>query len=310
MFDHKTGLLGYLALLITPLFFSSNLIFGREAASLDPFILTFLRWSIAGSILLLFNAGNWRQIRDLVKNNGIYLLVCAFLSIWICGAMVYLALKHTTAIHGTVIYTISPIFVLLLSTVFLRANITWRTIVGAGLAMFGVLLIVSQGSYNNLAFDKLNLGDLLFLLAAFAWAIYTLLLKSPRLEGYPASMLIGVIGVLGAFLLLPFAAWAFFHSANYPNHLEQWWIISGLVFVASIVPFSSFRLGISIHGPNIAAIFMYLLTPFGLLLAWIFLDEVPTLTAYIGAGMVVTGVITATLVFRPKDRSNNPNVSE
>ncbi|WP_163574693.1 EamA family transporter, partial [Klebsiella pneumoniae] len=67
---------------------------------------------------------SWRRI-----------VLLGFLGMWICGAGVYIALIATTATNGTLIYTTSPVMVLLIEIVVFRRRLSpWR-LIGVVLAL-------------------------------------------------------------------------------------------------------------------------------------------------------------------------------
>ena len=51
------------------------------------------------------------------------ILLLALLGMWICGGGVYLALGHTTATNGALIYTTSPVIIIVLEAIFFRRRI-------------------------------------------------------------------------------------------------------------------------------------------------------------------------------------------
>ena len=105
----------YLALLFMPLFFSTNIIFGRAAtASVEPWTLAFIRWTLAFLILLPFTWAGLKRHKKLLMSEWKTIGVLGILGMWICGALVYYALHHTTATNATLIYTSAPVLILLL----------------------------------------------------------------------------------------------------------------------------------------------------------------------------------------------------
>ncbi len=166
-----------------PLFFSTNLIFGRGAVgAVEPFTLAFLRWVLTFLILLPFVFSSLRQHIRLLSASWRYLLVQGFLGMWVCGALVYLALKYTSATNAVLIYTSSPVIIIMIEWLFRGRKIGLREAIGVGLAFAGVLIIITKGQLSNLTGLEFNSGDLIFVGAAIAWAIYSVALKSPRYE--------------------------------------------------------------------------------------------------------------------------------
>ena len=103
-------------LAVMPLFFVSNLIIGRPAVeTVPPFTLAALRWGLACLILAPIAWPDVRQHAGTLIAQWKLIALLGFLGMWICGAIVYVALQYTTATHGTLIYTASPVIVVLLA---------------------------------------------------------------------------------------------------------------------------------------------------------------------------------------------------
>ncbi|EFL90189.1 DMT family transporter [Ahrensia sp. R2A130] len=286
----------YLLLAIMPLFFSSNIIFGRAAVDdVEPFTLAFIRWTSSALILLLITAGAVRAAWPAIRSAGSLLFINAFLGMWICGALVYLALKYTSATNGTLIYTSSPVLIILTEWLFRGRAVGWREIVGITAALIGVVVIVAKGSFAVLAALKFNAGDLIFVLAAISWAIYSVVLKSKAFDGIPTLPLFTVTAACGGVLLAPFAVAETVWLSTFPNTWSSWGNIAGIVFISSLLAFSAFQYGVKVLGPSVAGISLYLLPVYGVTLAVIWLGE--ELATYHGWGiaLVLSGVIFATL---------------
>ncbi len=278
-----------------PLFFSSNIIFGRAAvAEVEPFTLAFLRWAATCLILLPFVLpalkGTKAQLRTLTP----LLLAMGFLGMWVCGALVYLALKYTTATNGTLIYTSSPIMIILIEWLFRGRAIGLREIIGIALAFLGVIVIVSKGSLNNLLGLKFNLGDIIFLVTAFAWAIYSAALKSTAFQTFQTLPLFALIAGSGALLLAPFAMFEIWWLGTFPTTASAWTNIAGIVGVASLLAFSMFQYGVKVLGASLTGVFMYLLPVYGVTLAVLFLGEELAKFHLWGIMLVLSGIIIAT----------------
>ncbi len=71
-----------------------------------------------------------------------------------------------------------PVFVALLGWVFLHERLGWQRVGGIALAAGGVLIVVSGGSLAALISGRaFSAGDVLIVLSAVNWAIYTILSK-------------------------------------------------------------------------------------------------------------------------------------
>ena len=133
-----------------PLLFSSNIIFGRAAVEdVEPFTLAFLRWFLTAIILMPFVYPILKRHRGQLLNMTPQLALMGFLGMWICGAMVYLALKYTTATNGTLIYSASPVLIILIEWMYRGRKVGPREAAGVSLALAGVVVIVAKASLND-----------------------------------------------------------------------------------------------------------------------------------------------------------------
>ena len=287
--------LAYLVLFIAPAFFTTNVVFGRMALSVEPFTLAFLRWSIASAILLAFCKSDWPRMITVFRARPMLCLFSGFLAFWVCGGVVYYALHHTTASNGVLIYTTPPILILAIEAIWRGRAISAREILGIIVALAGAATIILRGELENLLAVKFNTGDLLFVFAAVSWAIYSVLLRSKTLSALTTLPLLALLAVCGSVLLLPFAAYEVIAFGHYPDTREEWTLIAAIVVFSSLLSFLTFQYGVEILGSSIAGIFMYLLPPWGLFFAWFFLGE--TLEGFHVSGtiLIMSGIVIATL---------------
>jgi drug/metabolite transporter (DMT)-like permease len=285
----------YVVMLLVPLFFSSNVVLGRLiGGDVTPFILAALRWS-AVALLLAPVIYIWR--RDVLKTlrtaPGLLLLL-GFLGMAVCGAGVYFALRLTSATNGTLIYTTSPVIILILERFFRGRQITTREAIGSAVAFLGVAIIVLRGSPAALLALEFNLGDLVFVAAAIAWAAYSILYRSPALSGLPNLAGFALLSTIGAVMLIPAALIEWTLGGTLPMSTQSWGGLAGIVLFASLLAFTGFQFGIMRLGASTAGAFMYLLPPFGVGMSVLFLGE--TLQAFhlIGIAAVTIGIVLAT----------------
>jgi len=289
----------FLILLVMPLFFSSNIIFGRAAVTaVEPFTLAFLRWGLAALILVPFVLPDlrrqWASVRTLAKP----LLLMGFLGMWVCGAIVYLALKYTSATNGTLIYTSSPVLIILFEWMFRGHRGGMRESAGVVLAFAGVVVIVAKGSWSTLLALQFNLGDLLFVATAISWAVYSFLLKSSRFDALQTLPLFMLIAACGAFLLAPFALFEVIWWQTFPASFSAWGHVAGIVIFASLLAFSLYQYGIKTVGAPATGVYLYLLPVYGVGLAVTFLGEQLELFHLWGIVLVLGGVVLATFPAR------------
>jgi drug/metabolite transporter (DMT)-like permease len=266
---------------------------GRSVvAEVGPWTLAFLRWSGAFLILLPFSMGSLRASGAALRAEASTIAVLAFLGMWVCGGLVYAALHHTTATNATLIYAAANVLILLLEWAFRGRPIGPREFLGTALALGGVA-VVARGSAGA-AGISFNPGDLLIAAAAIAWAVYSVVLKRPGLTAIPGLALFAAVMIVGAAMLAPMMAWEMFSGRALPQTAHAWLAVAGVALFPSVGAFFGYQYGVRRFGPATMAMTAYLWTPFGILLAVVFLGESLQSHHFVGLALILPGVVLAT----------------
>ncbi len=283
-------------LVMMPALFASNLVVGRAAvATVEPFTLAFWRWLIATLIMLPIVAGSLRRYAvDLVRLVPL-LLVLGVLGMVICGAGVYVGLRHTTATNGILIYTTSPAFIVLFEMILGRRPFSVLQFAGIALATFGIAVIVLHGDIASVTRLSFNPGDISILAAAIAWAVYSILLHDRRLQALPGRVLFAAVALSGTLVLtLPWL----FEGARHgyvPETTSGWASVAALAAMPSVLAFLAYQWLVREVGTMRTGMALYFMPIVGVGLAAIFLGE--QLHAYhlVGTLTTIGGVALATL---------------
>lgn len=120
------------------------------------------------------------------------------------NTFIYIAGHTTSAINLALLgTTASPIFVTIISAVFLKEHIALSRLAGLLLCIAGVVVLISKGSINTLLAFRFSAGDMWTLSSAFVFSIYTVLVRRKPAAISPISFLFTVF-IGGTLLLLPF----------------------------------------------------------------------------------------------------------
>ena len=285
----------WLVFALVPIFFSSNLIFGRGViGEIGPFITAFIRWGGSTLVMVPVLYLDWPAAWTFVKRHTWLWLWLGFLSIGICGGFVYWALTLTTASNATLIYTTSWLFIILFEWWFAGRRIGGRELAGMVVAFAGVAAIVLRGDFAALTHMNFNVGDLGMLVAAIAFAVYSVLLRQPAARAIRPMSLFGLIAFSGSLLLLPPAVWEFFHGGLLPHTASAWAKISGIILFASLAAFFCFQHTVHIFGPTTAGTTLYMMPPVSIVMAVLFLGETFEYYHALGIVLVLGGVVLAT----------------
>ena len=92
------------------------------------------------------------------------------------GAFPFLSGDTTTVTNMGIIYSSSPIFIILISAIFFNEKINLIKIIGLVSCLIGVFAIIIKGDLNLLLNLNFTIGDLWMLAAAIGWALYSIYL--------------------------------------------------------------------------------------------------------------------------------------
>lgn len=259
---------------------------------LPPFTIGAIRFTIAGLIFVIWILAKKKKLPRGDKNFYFTLLLVSLTGIVFYNSILYLGLRYTSVINGTIINSFNPIPTILLAVIILKEKINWSNISGAILSIVGVFLIMSSGSLTTIS--KFSMGDIIILLNTFVWALFSVLGKkvmkvmSP-LETVAFTTLMGLpfLWIISSFEL----------HANQVNSLPGS-AIAMLVFLgifASFLAFIWWYKGVQDFGASGAAIFYNLIPLYVLIISSVFLKEPIYSYQIIGGGLIIAGVLLSTL---------------
>ena len=146
----KNKLAPYTLLFIQPIFMATNTIVARGGVeAVPPISLAFWRWSTVFFLLILFNYKIFNKKKILLKEYK-ELFFLGLMGCGVCGAFPFLAGQTTTIINMGIIYTSSPIFIILLSYFLFKEKMNLFKLIGLFTCLFGVLIIIITIYTTNL----------------------------------------------------------------------------------------------------------------------------------------------------------------
>ena len=111
-------------------------------------------------------------------------------------------LEYTTPIHASVIMTVVPIIVLVMSSIYLSERITKLRIIGI-IAGFSGALILSLYGKSSQQGDDILLGNTLVFVNAVSYAIYLIIIKKLTYKYHPLTF-IKWLFLFGTVMTIPF----------------------------------------------------------------------------------------------------------
>lgn len=286
--------LALVLLWLVPLLWSTNYVIARLANGLiAPHLLALGRWSVAAMLLAPWMAPALLRQRDALKREWRQLLVLGFCGMYICGAWVYLAGRSTTSANIALIYSVTPLAIVVLSAQLLHERMRPAQWLGVLLALLGLLVVITHGHLANLLDVRLTAGDGWIAGAAASWAAYSVLLKRwPSALDTGPRLLAIILG--GLVVLLPTTL---AEALLWPGP-PLGWAAAGLVLMAAVVPgvlsYGAYAYLQSQLGAARTAVMLYLPPIYGALLAWLVLGERPGWHHLAGAALILPSIWLAT----------------
>lgn len=280
----------YLMLSGSALFWSGNFVMGRAFAfDIAPITFSYWRWLTALLVFLPF--GLRAMLRDwpVIRNHLPWLVLMGVLGVSGFNTFVYLGLQHTAATNALLINSFIPILIILLTWMKPGEVLSRIQLLGVLVSSFGMLLLVIRGDVNTLLALAFNQGDLWLLLAAVAWAIYSIALKRRPAE-------LSSFGFLTATMIIGVAILSPFYWLNAFNEPPLVWnntnilAIAYVALFASIFAFLLWNQGVKLIGASTAGQFIHLMPLFGAVMAVIFLGERLSWFHIVGAAAIGGGI--------------------
>jgi len=292
-------LIGFACAIAATILWSGNFIVARGLSEvIAPLSLAFWRWVVAILVLLPFAIKPLLAQKSWLKEHIGYLSIVSLLGVTLFNSLIYYAGQTSSAINLSLIAITFPIFILVLSRMFLNELIGWNKLGGIVLVVAGILLLISKGQLSVLTGLTFSQGDIWMLLASLIFAIYSMLLRrKPEGISVPAFQLASF--VLGLIFLLPSYLLELYFIPS--KGLESSTVMSILYIgiFASLFAFILWNKAISIIGAVNAGMVYYSLPIFSGILAIAILDEAVTSLHLYSTLLVLAGIILA-VVYSPQ----------
>ena len=255
----------------------------------SPVTVVWLRFFIGTTIL---GYVSWKR-KELVlpeRKDALNLLWLGFLGItlhqWLQSSGLVTSEASTTAW----LVSTAPVFMALLGWLFLKENLSSRTIAGFLLATIGVMLVVTKGdirSIINMGFGAS--GDILIFISALNWAIFSVLSR-PILKRFSAIKVTFYVLFFGWLLtsvqFLVGRHWVEFNQLS----TAGWSSIAFLGIFCSALAYIFYNDGLKLLPASKVGVFLYLEPLVATIVAAIVLSESIVPASMAGGGLILLGV--------------------
>jgi len=266
----------------------STYMFNKIAVGeLAPFMLASVRFITAGLLIFIIASILGISIK-INKRQLINTTIAGFLFLTFGNGLAVWALKYVDSGFAALIISAQPLMILLLMRIHQGKKIKLMSVIGVILGIIGIYLLIGQ--QEVLAKENAVIGILMIVACMFGWAYGSLFVGKAEL---PPNYFVntGYQMVTGG-LMLVFVSLLIGEPWSLPTTWSSDVQISMLllIFLGSIVAFTSFNYLLKIVSPEKVATSNYVNPIVALFLGWYFLDEQITLQSIIASIVLLTGV--------------------
>lgn len=263
-------------------------IFKYALENIPPFTLAFTRFFFAGLLFLPWAVKSWKE---LTLKEWFKVFLVGFFGITINISFFFLGLKKTESINAPVIASAGPIFLYMISVIFLGEKAKSKVFKGMILSLLGVLVII----FSPILLDghRMILGQIegnLMIFLATLGSVFQAVSGRNILKKISYIQVSVITFLLGSLTFLPFMT----------NELARWnfsmldvrgWsgIVFGVLF-SSAAAYTLFYYGISKIKTQEVGLFTYIDPIVAVLIAIPLLHEYPNLYYFIGSVLVFAGI--------------------
>ncbi|WP_126425316.1 DMT family transporter [Brevibacillus marinus] len=257
---------------------------------IPPFTLLELRFAIALLILggMVVMSGRYVPVKDLPT-----MMAIGFVGPTISIGAQFLGTKLSTAHMGALITSASPAFIALFAVWLLRERLHLSQLAGIVLATVGVLIVV--GIPDAADGSSSWLGNLILLVAALSWGLYTVLSKQATAV-YSSLVVTAYASFFGLLFSSPLMFWEL--SATAVDWSFDWKIWLGVLYIGIVSTAGAFYLwnkGFELLSAGSGAGFFFFQPVVGTFFGWLLLGEHLSFSFFVGALFILSGVALSNL---------------
>lgn len=275
-------------------------IFIRKSMALGMNSITVIssKVSIASIIMIIFITIYNKSLLK-IKLKDIYIFISAALLGMFAVNVFFNESVHLLSLSlAAVLLSLSPIFVLIMSYFLYKEKITKIKIISMILAFLGCVLV------SNVLSSKINLsfrGIISGLLAAFFYALYSIISKKALQKGYHSLTITLYAFIFISIIIAPFTNWGLIINLvkNDPINISVFMIMHSVLVL--IMPYVFYTISFSFMDAGKASILASCEPIASTIFGIIFFNEIPNIPSIIGIALTVTAL---TLLSMPSKRKS------
>lgn len=290
-FLNKDKFIGFSLAFLAVFFWSFNVIVAKFFVhDFSPWQIAFYRWFFAGIILLPFVISKIYKNWDIILSNYKIIFWLSLFGIVLMNTFAYYAGRTIDAVEMSLIGVMGPVFIVILSTIFLKQKLSFLQLFGIILSFIGVIIIILHGNLKAIVHFKLRIGDFYMLLLAFSFAVYSVL-GNFRPKNISQTVLLSSTIFLGIIIILPLFIYDTYRYPISVCSFSDILILIAMGLFNSILAYLFWNVAISKIGNLKAGMIYYFMPIFSSIEAFFILGEKLYLSQLYGGVLVILGIL-------------------
>ena len=277
---------GILSLIFAMFIWASSFIALKLAMNdLEPYTVIFFRMAIASLCFIYFIKSFLKY--EFSKHDIKYIILLAFFEPCLYFIFEAKAIQLTTASQVGMITSLMPVITAMAAGYFLKEIITKQLLLGSFIAIAGVVWLSLQ-SASSVSAPNPILGNFFELLAMVCGAGYTIVARYLA-NRYSALFITAIQVFIGAIFFFPFFLYEFY-TTDLNLTMTSILCVLYLGVVVTLGGYGLYNYALTKIEASKAAVFIYLIPVFTLILAFLVLNEKLTIIELIASATILFGV--------------------
>ena len=137
----------------------------------------FIMLRVGGAAIIFWLIGLFQNDKLIQREDWPRVLAAAFFGMVINMLLFFKGLSLTTPINSSVIVTLSPLLVFVLSAILIREKITWLKALGVLVGLGGAVSLIIFGQQTTFNAPNIPLGNALIIVNALSFGMYLIVVK-------------------------------------------------------------------------------------------------------------------------------------
>lgn len=257
----------------------------------------FILLRVVGAAILFWIASIFLPKEKIDKKDWLRIVLCALFGMVLNMNLFFKGLELSTPINSSVVITLSPVLLLILSAIFLKERITWMKGVGIALGLAGALMLILFGAKMQENAPNIPLGNTLFVVNATSYAVYLIIVK-PLVSKYSSITLMKFFFLFAVLMNLPIG-WHQFSQVDWNElQFDSIWKMGFVVIGTTFLTYLLNIYALKQLKPSTIGVFMYLQPLIAALVAVLAGADTLTPLRIGAAGLIFLGVFLSTRTFK------------